>query len=325
MKNFLQNILSILKIVNNKLFFKRPDFSEKKIFLQGQLLQEENKKKNKLNNLKDVEFSVFSQFGDDGIISWIINNIPNINKCFVEVGTQDYWESNTRFLLKSENWTGLLIDRSLKDIKKIKKQRIYWQHNLKAVDCLITKENINVILEKNINTANVGLFSIDIDGNDYWVLENLNYIKPEIIVCEFNSSYGDIYKISSIYDPEFDRSKKHFSNIYFGASIKALKSMLEKKGYFFLGTNSAGINAFFVRDDLSDIFKNKIKNIKIFPSKIRESLNEKGKLSYEKSAERIKKIYSMKVYDFDEKKNNPIGYYKKLYSPEWERALNEGR
>ena len=33
----------------------------------------------------------------------------------------------------------------------------------------------------------------------------------------------------------------------------------------------------------------------------------------------------MKVYDFDEKKNNPIGYYKKLYSPEWERALNEGR
>ena len=190
---------------------------------------------------------------------------------------------------------------------------------------MITKENINVILEKNINTANVGLFSIDIDGNDYWVLENLNYIKPEIIVCEFNSSYGDIYKISSIYDPEFDRSKKHFSNIYFGASIKALKSMLEKKGYFFLGTNSAGINAFFVRDDLSDIFKNKIKNIKIFPSKIRESLNEKGKLSYEKSAERIKKIYSMKVYDFDEKKNNPIGYYKKLYSPEWERALNEGR
>ena len=68
MKNFLQNILNVLKIVNNKLFFKRPDFSEKKIFLQGQLLQEQNKTKNKINNLKEVEFSVFSQFGDDGIM-----------------------------------------------------------------------------------------------------------------------------------------------------------------------------------------------------------------------------------------------------------------
>ena len=64
----------------NRFLLKRPDFSEKRIFLQGKILQEKNKVKNKIKNLNDVEFSVFSQFGDDGVISWIVNQIPEIKK-----------------------------------------------------------------------------------------------------------------------------------------------------------------------------------------------------------------------------------------------------
>ena len=288
-------------------------------------MAENNVKKEKINTLKDIEFSVFSQFGEDGIIDWIINRIPKIEKIFLEIGTQDYWESNTRFLLKMRNWKGYIFEASKKDVSKIKSQRIYWQHKIQVTQAFVDKENINKLIDKNVSEKDIGLLSIDIDGNDYWIIEEIKNLSPSIIVCEFNSNYGDIHKISSIYDSKFERSKKHFSNIYFGASIQALKSMLQKKGYFFLGTNSAGVNAFFVREDLRDNFKNKIKTIEIFPSNIRESLDEKGRLTYEKSSESIKKIYNMEVYDFDEKKKNPISYYKKLYSPEWEKVLNEGR
>jgi hypothetical protein len=37
---------------------------------------------------------------------------------------------------------------------------------------------------------------------------------------------------------------------YFGASLGAMIKLAEHKGYRFVGTNSYGFNAFFVREDL---------------------------------------------------------------------------
>ena len=124
--------------------------NEKKIFLQGQLLDNINRQKTKISNFGDVEFSVFSQFGEDGIISWLTDKVPNIKKVFVEIGTQDYWEANTRYLIKSKKWKGYLIEGSKDDVKKIKRQRIYWQNDLRAIDAFINKDNINHIVENNI-------------------------------------------------------------------------------------------------------------------------------------------------------------------------------
>ena len=58
----------------------------------------------KIKNISDVEFRVFSQWGEDGIIDWVINQIPNISKNFIEIGTEDYKEANTRFLLMNKNY-----------------------------------------------------------------------------------------------------------------------------------------------------------------------------------------------------------------------------
>lgn len=299
---------------------RRPDFSEKKIFLQGLQNQSITRKLDEIFNLKDVEYSVFSQFGDDGIIDWITHKIPSIEKNFIEIGVQDYWESNTRFLLKSENWSGVIIDSSKKDINKIKTQRVYWQHNLKAYHFMVKKDNINEFLKEKLNSSfkDVGLLSIDIDGVDYWILEKINIIKPSVIVCEYNSIFGDRYKISVPYDENFERKKKHYSNIYFGASIKAMISLMEKKGYNFLGTNSAGINAYFVRNNLFNIFDSKIQKKTIFQSKVRESLDKKGCLTFNDRVDRKETINDQKVFDFDEKKEKYLKEYINLYSKDWE-------
>ncbi|MDI6739908.1 MAG: hypothetical protein QME74_06045, partial [Candidatus Edwardsbacteria bacterium] len=65
------------------------------------------KEKGILKSIQDAEFKVYSQFGDDGIIQYLISQIPIENKSFIEFGVQDYTESNTRFLLKNDNWRGL--------------------------------------------------------------------------------------------------------------------------------------------------------------------------------------------------------------------------
>ncbi len=309
----------IKKRLINKFVLKRPDFSEKRIFLEGLNNQARIRKKNQIYNLKDAEYSVFSQFGDDGIIDWIVQKIPSIEKKFIEIGVQDYWESNTRFLLKSENWSGVLIDSSKNDINKIKTQRIYWQHDLRAHQLMVNKDNINNFLTKNLkpNFKNVGLLSIDIDGVDYWILDKLNVIEPSLVICEYNSLFGNIHKMSVLYDENFERTNKHYSNLYFGASIKALISLMEKKGYNFLGTNSAGINAYFLKSDLFSILDSKIEKKTIFQSKVRESLDKKGCLTFNDRIDRIKTIEDLKVYDFDEKKEKQLKDYANLYTGDW--------
>ena len=321
MKKFLTNLSVLLSIFYNDKILKRPNFSEKKIFLQAQLLYELNKKKKIIQNLSEVEFSAFSQFGEDGIISWLTDNIPDISKIFVEIGTQDYWESNTRFLLKLKNWKGYIFEGSGADIKKIKSQRIYWQHKIQAFQAFVNKENINDLINSNLKEKNIGLMSIDIDGNDYWILQEINNLSPSIIVCEFNSIFGDKFKLSVPYEKDFVRNKKHYSNLYFGSSIKALVSLLKKKGYFFLGTSSRGVNAFFVKDHLKSFFLNNIKEIKIFPSKARESLNKEGKMTYGNILDEINTIRDLEVFDFDENKIKKISEYKELYSEEWKALL----
>ena len=133
--------------------------------------------------MADVEFSVFSQWGDDGIIDWIINNISPIPKVFIEIGTQNYTESNTRFLLKLRNWKGYLIDSSKDDILSIKNQSIYWQYDLTASNYFVTRDNINTIVKNITIPKNIGLLSLDIDGIDYWVWKELTEISPAIFIC----------------------------------------------------------------------------------------------------------------------------------------------
>jgi hypothetical protein len=70
-----------------------------------------------LDNVTDAplnthEFRVFSQWGEDGIIQYLISRIKISHKIFVEFGVENYAESNTRFLLINNNWSGLIIDGS---------------------------------------------------------------------------------------------------------------------------------------------------------------------------------------------------------------------
>ena len=169
----------ILNFLNN-LKFIIVKLNEVKI-LNGKILSEI--KKNKINlNILDNEFKVFSQFGEDGIIQYLVNNLKITNKKFIEFGVENYEEANTRFLLENNNWSGLVVDSSKKNIKYIRNQNYYWRHNLTAADAFLTAKNVNDIIINYQMSGNIGLLSIDIDGNDYWILKAINTISPDIII-----------------------------------------------------------------------------------------------------------------------------------------------
>ena len=230
--------------------------------------------------INDYEFKVSSQWGEDGIIQYLINNINIKNTTFVEFGVEKYTESNTRFLLQNNNWNGLVLDGSSENISYIKNDPIYWKHSLKAEHAFLTVENINQIISSNGISGDIGLLSIDVDGNDYWLWEAINCISPNIVVVEFNSLFGKKEKVSVPYKPNFVWTNEHFSNLYWGASLAAMEYLGEKKGYSLVGINSVSSNAFFVKDEMiGNVRKTNSKEAHSYSS-FRQSRNEKGELTF---------------------------------------------
>ena len=202
------------------------------------------------SRIKDSQFRVFSQWGEDGIVQHLLRHVPVSRKVFIEFGVENYTESNTRFLLVNDNWAGLVIDGSQSNIDFIRKDGIYWRHNLKAVQAFITRENINDLIRSNGLEGDVGLLSIDIDGNDYWVWDAINVVSPAIVIVEYNSRFGPEKAVTIPYDANFKRVSKTGLGIYYGASLSGLANLGRRKGYALVGSNSAGSNAFFVKSTL---------------------------------------------------------------------------
>ncbi|RTL13778.1 MAG: hypothetical protein EKK56_03870 [Flavobacteriaceae bacterium] len=298
-------MINKLKLFYKKIYQKINYETQKTLVLNGKLLSELNSKKN-ISTLDEVEFQVFSQRGEDGVIQYLINKIDIPNKIFVEFGVETYTESNTRFLLINNNWSGLVIDGSKDNINFIKSDYIYWKYDITAVESFITKDNINKIISEYTKIVDIGILSVDIDGNDYWIWKEIDCIKPRIVICEYNSAFGKDKKVTVPYKEDFVRRNEHFSDLYFGASLAAFCELAEEKGYDFIGTTSAGVNAYFVRKDLSSPFK-KFKSQEGFnQSDNRDSRDEKGNLTFLRHDQRLNLIKEKLVYDLEINQNISI-------------------
>lgn len=169
--------------------------------------------------LIEHEKKVYSQNGEDGILEWLAPRART--KLIVEIG-YDPVECNSRNLVEHHGWVGWLFDAKFGE----------W----------ITAENVN----EHIVDGDIGIFSLDIDGNDYWVWKALK-AKPDIVCIEYNAHLGTEPWVLQ-YDPEhrWDHTDTH------GASIAALCKLAAEKGYQCLGCDSKGVNAFFIKKELGE-------------------------------------------------------------------------
>jgi hypothetical protein len=148
------------------------------------------------------------------------------------------------------------------------------------VDAWINRENINQLIGDAGFSGDIGILSVDIDGNDYWVWERIEVVNPVIIVVEWNSVFGSDHAISIPYDPAFQREKAHYSNLFWGASIAAFEHLAARKGYALLGSNTVGNNLFFVRNDRLGRLTPLTAAEAYVESRFRDSRDATGKLNY---------------------------------------------
>lgn len=258
------------------------------------------------NDFNDYEYQVYSQWGEDGLIQHIISRVAIEHPIFVEFGVGKYTESNTRFLLINNNWSGLIIDGSEQNIQYIKNDPIYWRHNLKAECAFIDKDNINSLMQRNGITGDIGLLSIDIDGNDYWVWDAINVVNPRVVVCEYNSLWGARLAVSTPYNSTFIRTESHFSNLYYGASITALTGLANAKGYALVGSNKAGNNIFFVRNDLLGKLEVVAPEDAWVQSQFREARDESGQPAFLSFSDRLDQLAGMPLVNLADGKQYKV-------------------
>lgn len=278
----------------------REDIAEAKI-LSAKALVRQIVADNILMKLGDVEFRVFSQFGEDGIIQYLIHrvHIPPQLMSFVEFGVEDYTEANTRFLLLNDNWRGLVMDGGASNIAAVHAWPDRWRYDLTAKQAFIDRDSIDGLLTAAEFTGPIGLLSIDIDGNDYWVWERVSVIDPVIVIVEYNSLFGTSRAVCVPYDAAFNYTRSHYSHLYWGCSLRALELLAIRKGYALVGCNSAGNNAFFVkRDHLNG--QPELTSAQAYrESRFRISRGRDGRFNFLPPTAQFDEIAEMPLYDIE--------------------------
>ena len=182
----------------------------------------------------------------DGIIQEIFNRIGIDSRTFVEFGVGDGLENNTLKLLL-EGWQGLWIEGNAKSVAGIETRfrDIIASGKLHVQCAFVERDNINSLIEGYVS-GEIDLLSIDIDGNDIYVLEAVTVVKPRVIVVEYNGKFRPPISVAQQYNP----TQQWSGTDYFGSSLAAITKAAARKGYSLVGCGIVGVNAFFVRNDL---------------------------------------------------------------------------
>ncbi|MBL8727507.1 MAG: hypothetical protein JNM25_03680 [Planctomycetes bacterium] len=185
-------------------------------------------------DLERAERQVTSQGGEDGVLAELFARLGTTNRHYVEFGCGDGLQCNTTQLRRA-GWQGLLMDGIAAPAAPDAVIHAAW----------ITAENIGALLDHHGVPAEPDLLSIDVDGNDYWIWRAITR-RPRVVVVEYNANLPADRALTMPYDPlhRWDGSD------FYGASLLALVQLGRAKGYTLVYCTQAGVNAFFVRDDL---------------------------------------------------------------------------
>jgi hypothetical protein len=201
-------------------------------------------------NINETGFRNFSQFEEDGLILYVLAVIGIKHRTFVDIGSANGVNSNCANLAINFGFHGLFIDGNKENIQQ---GRAFYAHHPDTslfppifVNSFVQKENINQIIEENDFKEEIDVLSIDIDGNDYWIWEALEIIRPRVVIIETHIELGE----DSIVVP-YDKNHSYPNEDnpdYFGASGRAMCNLAKRKGYRLVGSNKYGFNTIFVKE-----------------------------------------------------------------------------
>jgi hypothetical protein len=204
--------------------------------------------------LCDSGFRVYSEFEEDGMILYVLALIGFKSKKVVEMCCGTGRECMATNLILNHGFDGYLFDG---DPRNIESARGFFQSKK---DCLlytpvmthawITIDNVNDLLIAAGCEGEVDVFSLDMDGNDYWIWQAIKVIKPRLLVCETHNIIPSDQSLTIEYRPDFSCfSKAGHEQDYRSVSLLAMVKLCREKGYRLIGAHRHGFNAFFLRED----------------------------------------------------------------------------
>lgn len=241
-------------------------------------------RKHSMNDLWDAEFRVFSQFGEDGIMDLLLDELQISKPRIMEIGAGDFSECNSRFALHKRNCSAYLVDMREDLQRGLQESEIRWKASVAVEIAKIDEKNIKDIESRASKFLKyIDVISVDIDGIDFWIAQHINWNGIKIAIVEYNPVFGAKLSVSVPKDTFSSRFEHHYSGLVYGASLLAWIVFFVSKDMRFVGTNRAGNNAFFVASSLAGNLPFKLPDISQLDTyvdwQIRDSRNQYGELS----------------------------------------------
>lgn len=185
---------------------------------------------------------VYSQRGHDGILEKIMQELGITNGFFIEFGAWDgIYLSNTRNLYE-KGWGGCYIEANPQ--KYLELTQNYHGTNVICVNSMVFPTNlegetVDSIYAKHLaeNHPEIDLLSIDVDGMDYEILENLQ-LKPKLIIVEGGFAWSPHLK---------DKVPDEVARNNIGQPLQVFMECGRKNGYQTICFNQ---DVFLLRNDL---------------------------------------------------------------------------
>lgn len=192
------------------------------------------------------EFSGFSQNGEDGILDVLRGQLTTTNRYFVEIGSSDGLQNNSAWLVFVEYLNGLMVEGDPALVERIQRMVVNYSIGAECLQMFVSLDSI-ADLKARVFHLDPDIFSLDIDGNDYYVAKGLidAGFRPRIFVVEYNAVFGPERSATIEYDAGFVYTAAHPSHLYYGVSIAGWKAFFQRNGYRFVTVDRNGVNAFF--------------------------------------------------------------------------------
>eukprot|EP00943_MAST-04B_sp_MAST-4B-sp1_P008756 g8756.t1 len=185
-----------------------------------------------ISNISANKRSVYSQFGEDGMLEYIFQQVPDIPKSFFEIGAH-ITEANTLYF-REKGWKGWSID-STSESSKLNFSAFYVRMN-----------NIGAFMEHLDIPERIGLLSVDIDSFDYFLLKQiLSYRTADLLLLEFNPAWS----LNQKYCTPPDFYLRFHCDVCYGNSLRSFFELLKQPEYDYHLIAISGVphNAFFLK------------------------------------------------------------------------------
>ena len=259
-------------------------------------------RKSEIKHLWEAEVRIFSQWGEDGILTYLLDSIGVAKPRILEIGAGNFEECNSRFHAEFRNASVYAVDLRPDLKSNCESLDIFWRSTIIPINDYVTPDNINFHIQSAKSLlGGLEIFSLDVDGNDYWILLEADLREVSLVVCEYNPLFGSTKSVTVPREDKFSREEKHYSWLYYGMSLSASIILMKKKGFTFCGSNLAGNNAFFIKNELVQHLSLEIPSTTILERftdwRVREARDVGGRLNFLFGDDRISSIKGLKVLE----------------------------